>query len=727
LTFDAQSLSRDFTSFADPATDLRVTSGTSGCRLEIVRHGVNHDYFMTYRDGSIVARHAKNRKVASVRSLLASPDFADIRGLAMTQVRMHRDFDVEGQIPPEGQLDDRPLALRTLQSVLNPRGTHATSEKVISVLLLDGPAGVGKTSLIQRFLVQRARAHQDASAAPPILHVTSRGRRLTALDDALAQSIQLLRADFTFDQVPTLIRQGLLQLAIDGFDELVDPQGYKDAWYALRDFFDSTEFGGPIILAGRDTFFDEQRFMSQMHGSKHAFQLNHVRLGPVSVSSAKKWLAKTGWHEKDLSSADTSLILRPGSYTLRPYFLYELSKARSWQAIESHDLTPRGYLVDQFIAREAKLIGEQLSVDADAIRARLHDVFEEIALEMADSETEVVDLSFLQMVTEVTFGDLLSSGDLAKLRHKAGSFALLESDARESFRRFPHTEISNHFLSFAVIRLVADGMPIRFLRRGIVASDLLSVFAEVFCAVDLRVAQKFVTALDKFLDEEASFDRLPENSAMLLLTSLCRDLGKGVRRYDNLQVSNVVLFGVVAPASLNNVKLQQFDAQEAEMSQVEFTSCEVVSLHADETTRFGEKRPLVHRIHLHQGNGAVTDIFDPTEIEAWLRSRSANSTVAQAINEEAARLLDRVCRIMMRQHMIKDHEDDNFGKVLRSRYWPQIEQILKAAGLVERVDGRAMSGTHAPFVRMRDPYMLLAQQSAPAIAKVWSKVSAIPK
>lgn len=726
MIIDKDTLTRDLAPFTDPATQLRVTTGSSGCRLQLVRRGAEQDYFLTFSNENIVARHANNKKFSSLRSLLASPDFSDIRGLATTQFRMHKDLDVDSMIPPEGQFDGRPLALQTLMRALNPRSGQASGEQGISVLLLDGPAGVGKTSLIQRLLVQRARTQQDSTATPPILHVTSRGRRLTALDEALAQSIQVLRAAFTFDQVPTLIRHNLIQLAIDGFDELVDPEGYKDAWYALRDFFDTTEFGGPIILAGRDTFFDEQSFTKQMQQSKHRFQLSHARLGPVSVSSAKAWLSLRGWQDSDLNDPYTALVLRPGSYTLRPYFLFELAKAKNWKAIESDDLTPRAYLVEKFVEREAKLISETLSVDPDSIQSRLREIFEETAMEMANNETEVVDLSFLQLVTEVEFADFLSSTDIAKLRHKAGSFALLISDSREGFRRFPHTEISHYFLAHALVRMVSMRTPVRFLRRGIITSDFLTVLAETLCSAELSVVRGFVSGLERLYSDEATFDRLAENSAALALTSLCRDIELGIRYCRDMQVSTAVLFGLVAPALLENVRVQFLDAQEASFTQVEFRDCAIVSLHVDETVRFGRTVPLVHQIHLHKGNGVV-EIFDPAEIATWLNSHSEPTAPSSKTNDTAVRLLDRVCRIMLRQHVIKDHETDDSGKVLRSPYWPAIEQILTEAALLDRVPGKQMSGAHAPFLRLRDPYKLLANKSNAAMAKVWGKVSQIPE
>lgn len=721
------SLQRDISTFIDPATKLKLMEGAHGLRMQFTRNGNEHDYFINPSEGSVVARHAKDKKYASLKSLLASREFSDVRGFTATQVRMYKDFNVDELIPPEGDLDSKKLAMQTLHRSLTPHASSPAGKSSISVVLLDGPAGVGKTSLIQRMLVQRARGQQDVSSAPPILHVASRGRRLTALDEALAQSIQILRAQFTFDQVSTLIRHNLIQLAIDGFDELVDPEGYKDAWFALRDFFDSTEFGGPIILAGRDTFFDQQSFTKQMKDSKHSFQLAHVRLSPVSVATAKSWLTQRGWKEKDLSDPYANLVLRPGSYALRPYFLNELSKAKGWKAIESKDLSPRAFLLNEFVMREARLIGEQLSLSADDIRQKLFGIFEEIALEMADNEADSVDLSFLQLVTEFAFGDSLDHQDLAKLRHKAGSFALLESDARDGYRRFPHTEISHHFLAQALIRLVSVGTSVRFLRRGIVTSDLLAIFAEILSAQSESNAVRFIEKLEQIASSEVSFDRLTENVASLLVTGLCRTVGETPRHYQDLQITNAVLFGLVAPASLERVRIQRLDAKEAGLTQVEFHECHVVDLIVDETTRFGSSIPAIHQIHLLTDKGTIREIFAPEEIATWIDAHSVKGQIAGNENQGAIRLLEKVCRIMLRQHMIKDHESDEFGRVLKGQYWEEIEEILKDAGCVDRISGKQMSGVKAPFVRMQNPYELLAQRSSAKVARIWEKVGTIPE
>lgn len=718
-------LLRDLAPFSDPATQTNLKKTNKTSLLEITRNGTLHKYLLMHEDGSLLARHANDKKYVSLGSLLASPDFADIRNLWTTQSRIYRDFDIENLIPPEGELNSRKLALQTLSRAATPqRGTHAN----MKVMLLDGPAGVGKTSLIKRLLVQRLRSNAESGAnLPPLLHIDSRGRRLSSLDEVLAQSLQLIRAKFTYDQLPSLIRNGLVQLAIDGFDELVDPDGYRDAWFALRDFFELTGSGGPIILAGRDTFFDQHEFTEKMRKLDQPVEVDHVRLTEVAPASAVSWLRNHGWNQTDLEDSYTNLVLRAGSYTLRPYFLQELANANGWKAIEEQDLTPRAYLVDRFLDRECKLLSAKIELDEADIKDCLTAVFEEVAVEMADTESDAVDLSFLEMTTEIAFSGKIPSTELGKLRHKAGSFALLENDSRESFRRFPHTEIMHHFLARALLRLFVTAEPIRFLRRGVVTSDLLAIFGELVLTCDDAQLNAFVAAIQKTLGRETSFDRLFDNASSLLLTSLTRDSTERLGTLTDLSASTVVLFGDISDCVLEKVQIQRLDAFEANFANVDFKDCKVSHLHVDGTTRFGTSAPSVHRLHVKNAKGAVQTIFDPSEISTWIQAHSTKLAVKSPENKAAVELLDKVCRVMLRRHMIKDHETDQAGKLLSLQYWPEIEAILTAASLIDRRNNRPMSGANAPFVKIKDPFGLLANRGSSVNALIWRKVAAIPK
>ena len=91
------------------------------------------------------------------------------------------------------------------------------------------------------------------------MQLAGRGRVLTFIQDLLAFSLQRMRVPVTFDQVPILVRHGLVTLAIDGFDELGDPSGYEHAWGQLNELIRDVRGGGAIILAGRDTFIGPER------------------------------------------------------------------------------------------------------------------------------------------------------------------------------------------------------------------------------------------------------------------------------------------------------------------------------------------------------------------------------------------------------------------------------------------------------------------------------------
>jgi hypothetical protein len=351
----------------------------------------------------------------------------------------------------------------------------------------------------------------------------------------------------------------------------------------------------------------------------------------------------------------------------------------------------------------------------------------QVTVEMADNESDAVDLSFLQMTTEMSFGDLLDDADLGKLRHKSGSFALLASDAREGFRRFPHSELWYHFLARALVRLLARGEPTRFLRRGTLGSDLLGIYAETLSASDEPSALAFASSLDRLLTRESYFDRLADNAASLLITSLVRDIEGRASAYADLQASNVVLFGEVSKVLLSRTRIQRLDASEANLSKVVFDNCEVVNLYADATTLFGETKPKIHRLHLRSNKGAIKKVFEPSQIDAWLTTQATAPRNALKHNAAAVALLDKVCRVMLRQHMIKDHETDTSGRLLRSPYWQPIETVLRESGLVDRVHGKQMAGANAPFVRMKDPFGLLTSRSSGVYSSIWKKVASIPE
>ena len=443
---------RDLRPFADPATNVNILVGHATFMATLIRDGADLSVTVERETGRVVARtfpDGESRRFASFRSLLASDLFASVKAMAENQRRMLASIITKSFIEPEGQVDDKQLSQIAFEETANLKSL-GSSLPPISLMLIDGPAGVGKTSLITRLVASRAVSYGRDINKPAILHVANRGRRLASLDDLVALSIQLVRARFTYDQVPALVRNGVIQIAIDGFDELVDSDGYADAWSVLKDFLNEVERGGPILLAGRDTFFDLSGFREKLGDISVRIAITHVRLSAITPKAARDWLLRCGWPRSDLATDEAQDLLKENSYALRPYFLSEIAQLGGIDQLLQQLISPREFLVSKFIEREADIITARVPVSKARAAELLRELFELIAIEMAEAETEAVDVPFVQLAVEVTFGvELKDPTDLAKLRHKAGSFALMDTDTRQDFRRFPHTEISNHFLSSA--------------------------------------------------------------------------------------------------------------------------------------------------------------------------------------------------------------------------------------------------------------------------------------
>jgi hypothetical protein len=713
-----EGLRRDFFAFSDPSTELIVTDGQEDFDVKMTRDAEALRFTVNRTSGMVTLRSPTIRRFASVSALLSDSLFANIKTMIATQRQMNINFNDDDFINPEGSLRYSGDALfnmeiENLENSLNGKNLDSNKTRVI---LLDGPAGVGKTSLIQRILVRHARS----SGMSPILHVINRGSRLFSLNQILAATIDNLRAKFTFDQAPALIRNGILIVAIDGFDELVDSEGYSDSWAALADFLNEIGGGGTIVLAGRDTFFDQQIFRERLDKIYNYIDLVSARLTPISVNRARDYLLTHGWSNSQLSSGPGADILREGSYALRPYFLRTLaeSQEKEWVTLLGGK-TIRSYLVESFIGREADIVRDRTSISKEVAIERLREVFSEIALEMAATETGTVDTSFVELVVEAVFYKDIAPIDLGRLKYKSGSLGFLETDEQNGYRRFPHTEVSNYFLSSGIIRGIGESMVRRVLRRASLETDFLSIFSESLADISEKDSAKFMKRLLKIVSEETfSQDRFQANLASLDLAALSLRHDKQ-RNIKDVLVLDAAIVGIASSAHLERVIINRFDVQGADLRQVDFHECTAHTLIADDETQFGVSRPEIIHIQIVKPSGIEN--LRGHAVREWLDSHALKEGESWS---DAQDLLWRVIQTLRRRYAIRDSEDDPAGKLLRNPYWIEIEQILERQGRIVRDQSRRVSGPNDSFLRIRDPVGLLNVNSDES-RKIWSEVSKV--
>ena len=139
----------------------------------------------------------------------------------------------------------------------------------------------------------------------------------------------------------------------------------------------------------------------------------------------------------------------------------------------------------------------------------------------------------------------------------------------------------------------------------------------------------------------------------------------------------------------------------------------ITILSGDSVTRFGKHPPKVGVVREIE-SGVDTMLRAPADIEAWLGVRSdslANRKSGATSELPLMKLLDRVCRRILRQFAIREGADDEASTILRDPLWPTLYELLDDAGRIVRFN-RQMGGPPASLIRVINPKGLLKPSKA---------------
>lgn len=686
---------QDIAVFADPYTEVSSKRGSDSVKVAMVRGGrpVAFEFQAT---GRIVETTGRKAAFPNAASLLASERFANLAQLAGTQLRAAAAKPVKNRIPASVNIERIATDVEGLASELQVKA----SDGKLKLLLIDGPAGVGKTFQIEQLVVHQAGRASRGEPVPPVLHVTSKGRRLSNLRDVLAAATQELNAAFFAKHVPMLVRRGLLVVAIDGFDELVDADGYEDSWLALRQFISEVGGGGAMVLAARDTFVEEQELLARIERSRSDVDLKIGEVLPPNRSQARQWLSSSPtWKPAELDSDVAADMLRDGSYVLRPFFLRELWAAKGWSDVI--DAGPRTYLVNRLLSREAKLIAQQVGgTTAEQVVGSLSALLQEVAMEMAAREVDSVEVEHLSFLTQFCFDGVVDEMGIRKLMHKSGSLALLELTADKGSRRFPHSEVRYYFLGLSILKGLAGGSVPALLRRHMLNCEELEVFGEIFLnsPQELGPATRYCSSL---LASEIASDALAPNLAAILIVMLA--LGK-VDRVDFADVVEATFVGQTPRGIISSSKISRLDACGADMSGLEFSSVEVGILVVDDSTVIGRSLPGVGALEVRGKSGAEV-LRGRKEISDWLVQRERAGAIADS---PAVRLLEKVARRSVRHFYLRVSGDEDDGSaLLNDPLWEIVSKVLARHARLEVHRAKPMHGRPSPLIRVKNPLALL--------------------
>jgi hypothetical protein len=663
---------------------------------------------------------APARSHASFAAMLASEGFANLRRWADSQKELLKRSVVTHKklIPINGGTHEG-FVVQGIEEADALMGKDRQRSDAVEVLLVDGPAGIGKTNLIEQLALFRAENYR-ATARPLVLHVKSRGRVLSNIQDLMAFSLQTLRSTITYDQIPVLVRYGLVIIAIDGFDELGDPNGYELAWAQLSDLVTYVRGAGTVILSGRDTFIGRDRLMKDVHALRDGVDIvTALTLKSPTPGQAKDWLKIHQWTDLNFDLPSISVLLEEESFALRPVFLTLLAehvKPKQLQDKPGNYLT--SMLVSHMVAREARLFGKAVEsrLSQDAIGSFVVNFLYETARDMADSQTESLDINSLAWIAEAALGDGHPPELVGLIKNRASVIAFLAPDERSGYQRFINSQLMNYFLARVTIDAVQCGDFPKFLRRNLLGSEFLSVFIDVAAEVSISEPikiERFIECAIRFCQTHTYVDRGIRNVGALIFSVLPYFNENNGKFVSGPQIDEAVLRGTANFVNLVDIVVNQFDCRGADLAAVNFDNVNIVNLIADDGSRFSESFPVPRTIT----DGAGRQISGVAEVEQWLNSRGRRQeeTVERGLASETLRkhpvykLLGRVCRI--RQYWLRAEDDLVGAKVFQDLNWPMLISVLRKNDLL-REETRQASGRSSAFVHIRQRERILAEDRA---------------
>ncbi|MCY1669958.1 ATP-binding protein [Novosphingobium sp. SL115] len=699
-----------------PFADLGTLAEITPCGFSLMRNGYSVSVEIENDGYSIVTSEGRQRCSGSA-AVLASPIFADLARIAQNQAVLLSQQRMKGPpVPISIKIDQVAGAVPAFKAEQEPwkgldcwlRGMQASQKlEGTDLLLIEGPAGVGKTTIVRETALLRAETFDGSTSL--ILQIISRGRVLQNIGDLIAFTLQDVRSNLTINQLKSLIRHGLITLAIDGFDELSDPNGFKTAWSGLNSLIEDVRGAATFLLAGRETFVSTEMMLRQLT----SFKTEHDRLATLSLNDpqpedARQWLLdKEGWDYSVLNGEFVEPIFVKGSYALRPFFLDVI--AREPEALKD-DTPPASdllsYLVDIMIHREGSKFLAELDPPNREMATALYEEFvgrflEEVARDLAENQSESIAEDALELLATVAAEGLLPDDQIAAVAHRAHTVVFLAKDLRAGHVRFAHEQLLQHFLARETLRSVGDGETPRYVRRNLFGREALEVFGHV-ARGKAELASQFLREVRAAI-AKPSRDRTNTNLAVLGIAAACATAPDDANLLIQGISVNELYFPFAAPdgITIRDTMISILYAGSADLRHVKFESGTFIStLEINEQTQLPLPMPkYIKPQTLVRREGTTTD---PREIQSFFEAYNpADADDGLAWQPEVAELLGRIERY--RTFWLGTNLDDTDAlgrRIISHQDWPKVYAALQDLDLVT-VKSRQVSGTRPVFIHFR--------------------------
>ncbi|MEA9562719.1 MULTISPECIES: NACHT domain-containing protein [unclassified Xanthomonas] len=415
--------------------EWRVKGGEWVSYIAFLKHISNWD-FLARRLAIGLETYANEREQEEI-SRLGFPKSTGVRG--PTLIRERKDFGVSDN---EKEFD---LVARIDDSCQNVKPST-------SAFFLIGQAGLGKTELMVNAAIERARAieKKPSSPLPLYLFISSSGRTLSSLEDAVNSALTITKV-LSSHSAKALCRNGLLVLLVDGFDELLGSSGYENALGSLEPWFNELRGRGVLVASARSSYYLTQYRKSLALATHLNVDHTLLELQAWTKADSKKYLTAMGADESVLRSVKE----REWPVLSVPFFAKAFAAWLELQS-DSAQAIPSVYeiVIEQYLEREALKLrdpnaGELLSSD------ELRELFSDIAEIMQSTTSREIEQSDLVACAEAVVGtdalDRARPGLTRRLSSLCGLGVAFDASGHSQFG-FSHEVLFDCFLSLALQR-----------------------------------------------------------------------------------------------------------------------------------------------------------------------------------------------------------------------------------------------------------------------------------
>ena len=709
----------DLQLFADPFEEFKPKLRADGWKATFVRKGEKIS-IRREADGTIRTLAGLEQPVYhSFKGLLVSKPFADLPRLARDLLHRTTNLidpntgNLKEFLPLAGEIqrsngDCAPLSFEYVRDMPEQLDSR------LCVMIIDGSAGVGKTHLLEQIVRSRAAPASYKSGKPILLHVESRGKVLTSLNDRIAGTLSDLRASFFEEELKPLIRRGAVQLAIDGFDELSDSRGYVRAWGALRDFIRDLEGKGACMLAGRDTMLDRATVRDGLKNAVDDNDIVFLRVQPPPADKVRVWLSHhEKWHNRkaDLNFLRKQMKIESGEYLRRPFFISRIADLGPDRFRDAQG-EPIADLMESIIQREGeKLTGVSSDISAELAADLCSEVLSEVARMMMDDETNEIETDLVALIVEEAFTDYANPEMVNALVQRAGALSLLEEEREGGDKRtFPHETVRSYFFARNIFDYFPRHGATTGLHRVPLTADDFRIFNRVARSKSENEQENLREKLLATIREPGGYGYLRSNIGGLLLSFAplegdgCEDDALVLSHMELRDVWMADLLGT-QKVILSGCHVQRLDVRGADLGEVQFLNTEVVELLADPFVRFGTSAPNVsYCIIVYEHFREQSRLYNGmSEMSGWIAQRSRTPEISDADTDGRWPLLEKFARISMRQYWIRssdDQMDHASRKIIASPFWRELRNLLERHRRLDMNTGTPASGPRSEWFHL---------------------------